>query len=337
VLPVLAAGKAHRVWIAVIAAVSVLIVASSLFVGHGDLGNRELAATFVELRATRAAAAFLAGAALAVAGVVLQTLFRNPLVDPAILGTTSGASLGGQLAILALHAAPAWLRPEFVVPEMVLPLGCLAGALVALLILLAVIRQTRSELAVLLAGFLLSSLFVSVGALIVSLAQNSWELGRAVIAFTLGGVGSAGTRHVLVGFPLVLAAVLALWAWCRPLEVLLSGEDEARTLGVDVRRVRWWTVVWVAVGTSAAVAIGGNVGFVGLVVPHVLRPLVGIAPRRLVPVSALAGGAFVVLCDMVVRAAPVTGELPLGVITGLVGGPLFLVLVVRSQREVSRA
>lgn len=317
-------------------AASVLIVATSLLVGHGDLGNRDLVAVLVEMRATRAAAAFLAGAALAAAGVVLQTLFRNPLVDPAILGTTAGASLGGQLAILALHAAPVWLRPTFLVPEMVLPLGCLAGALVALAILLAVIRRTRSELAVLLAGFLLSSLFVSVGALVVTLAQSSWELGRAVISFTLGGVGSAGTRHVLVALPLVLAAIVALWAWSRPLELLLSGEDEAATLGVDVRRVRWWTVIWVAIGTSAAVAIGGNVGFVGLVVPHVLRPFVGITPRRLVPVAAVAGGAFVVLCDMAVRAAPVTGELPLGVVTGLVGGPLFLVLVVRSQRVVSR-
>lgn len=332
--PVLA--RTHRAWTAVIVGISVVIVAASLLVGHGDLGNRELAAMFVEMRATRAAAAFLAGAALAVAGVVLQTLFRNPLVDPAILGTTSGASLGGQLAILALHAAPAWLRPTFLIPEMVLPLGCLIGALLALAILLAVIRQTRSELAVLLTGFLLSSLFVSVGALVVSLAQSSWELGRAVLAFTLGGVGSAGTRHVLMALPLLVAAVVALWLWSRPLELLLSGEEEATTLGVDVRRVRWWTVIWVAVGTSAAVAIGGNVGFVGLVVPHVLRPLVGISPRRLVPVAALAGGAFVVLCDMVVRAAPVTGELPLGVVTGLIGGPLFLVLLVRSQRAVAR-
>lgn len=328
--------KSYRWWLAVIATASVLIVIGSLFVGRGDLGNDALSSTFLELRGMRAAAAFLAGAALAVAGVVLQTLFRNPLVDPAILGTTAGASLGGQLAILGFSFAPAWLRPAFLAPEMVLPLGCLAGALVALALLLAVIRHTRSELAVLLTGFLLSSLFVSVGALLISLVQDSWELGRAVISFTLGGVGGTGLRHVLVGLPLVVGAFVALWAWSRPLELMLSGHDEATTLGVDVRQVRWWTVLWVAVGTSAAVAIGGNVGFVGLVVPHVLRPLVGIAPRRLLPAAALAGGAFLVLCDVVIRAAPFRGELPLGVITGLVGGPLFLVLVVRSQRGVAR-
>jgi len=325
-----------RYSLAVVAVVSALVVAASLLVGHGDLGNDALVGAFLELRAARAAAAFLSGAALAVGGVVLQTLFRNPLVDPSILGTTSGASLGGQLAIVAFQLAPRWARPSFLVPEMVLPIGCLAGALLALVILLAVLRQTQSELAVLLTGFLLSSLFLSAGALLVSLAQDSYELARAVVSFTLGGVGGAGIRHVLLGLPLTCAAVVALWCWARPLELLLSGEDEATTLGVDVPQVRFWTVVWVAVGTAAAVAIGGNVGFVGLIVPHALRPFVGIAPRRLLPAAALAGGAFVVLCDVAVRAAPTRGELPLGVITGLVGGPLFLVLVLRSQREAAR-
>jgi iron complex transport system permease protein len=322
----------YRGWVLAIAAVAAAIVAGSLFVGHGDLGDATLASTFLELRAVRAAAAFLAGAALAVGGVALQTLFRNPLVDPSILGTTAGASLGGQLAMIGLHLAPATLRPDFLVPEMVLPLGCLAGALLALTVLLAVIRQTRSELAVLLTGFLLSSLLLSAGSLMVSLAQDSWELGRAVIAFTLGGVGGAGLRHVLLAVPLVAAAMIALWGWGRSLGLLLSGEDEAKSLGVDVAQVRWWTVLWVAIATAAAVAIGGNVAFVGLIVPHVLRPVIGHDPRRLMPVAALAGGAFVVLCDIAVRAAPVDGELPLGVLTGLVGGPLFLVLVVRSQR-----
>jgi iron complex transport system permease protein len=326
----------YRAWLLAIATISVAIFLGSLLVGHGDLGNNALAGTFLELRVTRAAAAFLSGAALAVGGVALQTLFRNPLVDPSILGTTAGASLGGQLAILGFHLAPAWLQFSFLVPEMLLPLGCLGGALMALAIMLAVIRQTRSELAVLLTGFLLSTLFLSVGALLVSLAQDSWELGRAVISFTLGGVGGAGVRHVLLALPLVTVALVALWAWGRSLGLLLSGEDEAKTLGVEVAQVRWWLVLWVAIGTAAAVAIGGNVGFVGLIVPHVLRPLVGVHPRRLMPAAALAGGAFVVLCDVAIRAAPLRGELPLGVITGLVGGPLFLVLLVRSQRGAAR-
>lgn len=320
----------------VVIAASAVVVASSLFVGHGDLCDDALRSTFLELRASRMGAAFLAGAALAVGGVVLQTLFRNPLVDPSVLGTTAGASLGGQLAIVAFQLAPSWARPAGLVPEMVLPVGCLAGALAALAILLAVVRRTRSELAVLLTGFLLSALFLSVGVLLVSLAQDSYELARAVVAFTLGGVGGTGVRHLLLGLPLVLAAVIALWCWSRPLELLLSGEDEATTLGVDVPQLRLWMVVWVAVGTSAAVAIGGNVGFVGLIVPHALRPFVGLGLRRLLPAAAIAGGAFVVLCDTVVRAVPFRSELPLGVITGLVGGPLFLVLVLRSQREHAR-
>jgi iron complex transport system permease protein len=324
-----------RLSLPVIAVAAGLLVLASLFVGHGDLSDAGLARTFLELRATRALAAFMSGAALAIGGVALQALFRNPLVDPSILGTTAGASLGGQLAIVAFQLAPGWARPAFLVPEMVLPIGCLAGAVMALAILLAVIRRTRSELAVLLTGFLLSTLFLGTGALLVSLVQDSFELGRAIIAFTLGGVGGAGTRHVLLGLPLVAAAIAALWLWARPLELLLSGEDEALTLGVDVPRVRFWTVAWVAVGTSAAVAIGGNVGFVGLLVPHVMRPVVGVRLRRLIPATALAGGAFLVVCDLAVRAAPLRAELPLGVLTGLIGGPLFLVLVLRSQREAA--
>jgi iron complex transport system permease protein len=322
--------------LAVVTLGSVGIVVASLSLGHGDLGDAALRNTLLELRATRMGAAFLAGAALAVGGVVLQTLFHNPLVDPSVLGTTAGASLGGQLAIVVFQFAPSWARPVGLVPEMVLPVGCLAGALAALAILLAVVRRTRSELAVLLTGFLLSALFLSTGALLVSLAQDSYELGRAVVAFTLGGVGGTGLRHLLLGLPLVLAAAFALWCWARPLELMLSGEDEATTLGVDVPQLRRWVVVWVAVGTAGAVAIGGGVGFVGLIVPHVLRPLVGIGLRRLLPAAAIAGGAFVVLCDMAVRAAPLRSELPLGVITGLIGAPLFFVLVLRSQPEFAR-
>lgn len=325
-----------RAPVAVVTATGVVIVAVSLFVGHGDLGDAALRDTLLELRATRMGAAFLAGAALAVGGVVLQALFRNPLVDPSVVGTTAGASLGGQLAIVAFQLAPSWARPGSLVPEMVLPIGCLGGALAALAIVLAVVRRTRSELAVLLTGFLLSGLFLSVGALLVSLAQDSYEVGRAVIVFTLGGVGGAGVRHLLLGLPLVLTAAVALWCWTRPLELMLSGEDEATTLGVDVPQLRLWVVVWVAVGTAGAVAIGGSVGFVGLIVPHVLRSLVGIGLRRLLPAAAIAGGSFVVLCDMAVRAAPFRSELPLGVITGLIGAPLFFVLVLRSQRDLTR-
>lgn len=305
--------------------------ALALAVGQGELSDPALRTTLLELRATRVAAALLAGAALAVGGVVVQGVFRNPLVSPSILGTTAGASLGGQLALLAL----AWGTAGRAVPtELVLPLGCLAGAGLSLAILLLFCRERTGTLVLILTGFILSSLFLAIGGFVTSLAQDQWDLGRAVVAFTLGGVGGTGIRQVAAAAPFVLIGLAACWAWSGTLDVLVSGEDEARTLGVEVGQARRWTVVWVAVLTSAAIAVGGNVAFVGLVVPHALRPIVGVSHRRLIPAAALLGATFLVVCDLIARAVPSRAELPLGVITGILGAPLFLYLLARYYREI---
>jgi iron complex transport system permease protein len=140
---------------------------------------------------------------------------------------------------------------------------------------------------------------------------------------------------VLLALPLVLFGTAASWLWARPLDLMLSGEDEAASLGVDVRAVQRWCIVWTAVLTGAAVAVGGNIGFVGLIVPHAARRFVGVSHRLLVPVAALGGGAFVVACDLLARLVPGRSELPLGVITGLIGAPLFLTILLRSGREPS--
>jgi iron complex transport system permease protein len=214
---------------------------------------------------------------------------------------------------------------------MFLSLGCVAGALLALLVLMAIVGPRRDMVLLLLVGFILSSLFLSIGAFLVSLAQDSWELGRAVVAFSLGGVEGSGPRHVALAAPLVLGGVIAAWLWSRPLDLMLSGEEEAASLGVDVLAVRRWTVVWTALLTAGAVAVGGNVGFVGLVVPHALRQLVGVEHRRLVPAAALGGGCFLVLCDVASRA--LSRGIPLGVTTGVIGAPLFLWLLMGTTRR----
>jgi iron complex transport system permease protein len=216
----------------------------------------------------------------------------------------------------------------------VLPLGCLAGAGLSLTIVLLFCRERTGTLMLILTGFILSSLFLAIGGFVTSLAQDQWDLSRAVVAFTLGGVGGTSLRQVMAALPLVLVGLGACWAWSGTLDVLLSGEDEARTLGVEVGQARRWTVVWVAVLTSAAIAVGGNVAFVGLVVPHVLRPIVGVRHRRLIPAAALLGGTFLVGCDVIARVVPSRTELPLGVITGIIGAPIFLFLLARSYREV---
>jgi iron complex transport system permease protein len=226
------------------------------------------------------------------------------------------------------------MRARALPPELVVPLGCLVGAGLALGVILLFLRERTGGVMLILTGFILSSLFLSVGGLLVSLAQDSWEVGRAVIAFTLGGVGGVGRRQLLLATPLVLGGLCAAWAWGRTLDVLLSGEEEAATLGVDVGQARRWCVLWVAVLTAAAVSVGGNLIFVGLIVPHVLRPFTGVLHRRLIPAAALGGGVFLIACDVVARTLPARSEIPLGVVTGLIGAPVFLVLLARAQREV---
>jgi iron complex transport system permease protein len=310
----------------------VFAAALSFAVGAGDLASESLRETFLRLRAARTLAAFVAGGALAVAGVLVQGLFRNPLASPSILGTTAGAVLGGNSALMLVELVFGVAAFTAVPAEMVVPVGCVLGAFLSLLVLVYFVRRQNDLLVLLLTGFILSALFVSIGSFLTSLAQESWELGRAVIAFSLGSVTGTGFRQISFVSPLFLAGVAAAFLWGRTLDVLASGEEEAASLGVSVRRVRVWVAVWVAVLTGTAVALGGALNFVGLVVPHLLRPFVGSLHRKLVPASALAGGVFVLFCDVCVRLVPSRTEVPLGVITALVGAPIFLVILHRVVR-----
>ena len=320
---------------AALAALAALGCTVGLVIGRGDLSDDELRSTFLELRASRVAVAFLAGAALAVGGVFVQGLFRNPLASPSILGTTAGATLGGQIALMISGAITAGGAARYLVPEMFLSLGCVVGALVALVLLLAFAGRRRDLIAVLLCGFILSSLFLSMGSFLLSLSQDSWEMGRAVVAFALGGVGGSGPQHVALAIPLVFGGIAAAWLWHRPLDLMLSGQDEAESLGVDTDAVQRWCIVWTAILTAGAVAVGGNVAFVGLVIPHAMRPLAGIEHRWLIPAAAVAGGGFLVWCDVLCRLP--AREIPLGVVTGLIGAPVFLWLLVRAQRSAAHA
>ena len=318
-----------------LAVLLVLVALASLLVGTGDLRDVQLSQTFLELRATRFAAAFLAGSALAVAGVIVQGLFRNPLAEPSILGTTAGASLGGKIAMLLFQVLAGGAVASTFGPEMLLPLGCVVGACSALAVLLMVQRTGDDVVVLLLTGFLLSSLFVALGGLVTSLAMQRWELARAMLDFALGDVSGVGIARVVLAAPLVLFGLVAGHFWAPTLDLMLSGEEEAAALGVEVRQVRVACVLWAGILTAAAVSIGGQVGFVGLIVPHALRPLLGVSHRKLLPAAALLGGTFVAACDVLTRALPTRSEMPLGVVTGLIGAPLFLVLLLRSRREVT--
>lgn len=302
-------------------------VAASLLLGRTSLDTGNLRSTLLTLRALRLCAALVAGAALAVGGVLAQGLFRNPLASPDILGTTAGAALGGRAALLLGSVGAA----GFVHGELFLPLGCIAGGMLALFVLMLVARNQNDLFVLLLSGFLLSSLFISLGGFLASLAQERWELARAMMAFTLGDVSGVGPRPILMALPLVTAGTCAAWFWGRSLDAMLSGPEEAASLGVEVESLRRWVVVWIAVITGAAVAVAGTVGFVGLVVPHALRRFAGVKHRTLIPACALGGGTFVAACDVLCRVLPTRSEVPLGVVTGLIGAPVFLVLLIRSR------
>jgi iron complex transport system permease protein len=327
-----APGRRGKLVYPALIALLLLVSVAALLVGAGDLHDARLRDTLLELRAYRVAAAFMTGASLAVAGVIIQGLFRNPLADPSLLGATAGASFGGQAAMMLYQLILAAQVGGALPAQVFLPIGCLIGALLALIALLAIARQHGDLVLLLLTGFILSSMFLGLGNFIMSLAQEKWELGRAMVAFVLGGLSGTSAAQVAMAVPLVFVSMIAAWLWGRPLDVLLSGEEESASLGVDVAAVKRWCVVWSAALTGAAVSLGGNVGFVALVVPHGLRSLLGAEHRRLIPASALGGGAFVIACDVLARAIPSRTELPLGVITGLFGAPVFLVLLLRTWR-----
>ena len=310
-----------------------LVAALGLGIGRGDLGG-DAGPVFIELRTWRILAAALAGAALGMAGVLMQGLFRNPLASPDLLGTTAFALLGGQLVLVAMVVIGAGL-PAWVPQELLLPIGCLCGAAGALAGLLWLAERASGLTTVLVVGFLLAALGSSAGTLLTSLCRDQWELMRALQGLSLGGVDGTGPVQLALAAPLVAIGGLAAWGWGRALDVLLSGEAEAAALGVDVALVRRWTLVWTATLTAAAVALGGAAVFVGLIVPHVMRGLVGVTHRRLIPASAFGGAVFLVACDDLARALPTTGELPLGVVTGLIGAPVFIIVLLRSRQELT--
>lgn len=313
----------------------VLSIVFSLLAGEGHLSNPDLKYLFLELRTYRFSASFLAGAALATGGVLMQGVFQNPLASPSILGTTAGASLGGAFVIILWDLCLAQYVPSYIPSELVLPFGCILGALIAMTLLLTVAGRYPSILSLLLTGFILSSFFLSLSGLLTSFAQESWELGRAMVTFTLGGVEGKGPAHIALAIPMTLGGLLAAYGWGQHLDVLLAGEDEATSLGVNVRLLRRWLIIWTAVLTASAVVLGGNISFVGLVVPHMLRFNVGVQHRQLLPAAFIGGGIFVSLADTLTRMAPTQANIPLGVVTGIIGAPVFLWLLARQSHGAS--
>lgn len=320
-------------WLGLVA-VLLASIALGLWAGRADLSSGIPRAVLFALRGKRIAVGFFCGAGLAMAGAVVQGLFRNPLASPHILGIEAGAMLGAHIALRVVVMVLGGAGLSGFAPELMVPVGAVMGAVLSLLVLLSIVSLRSSPMALLLTGYALMLVFTSGGTLLTHLFQESWELNRAISALQAGNISAAGTRQMWLVMVMVLGGALPVLLWSSTLDVLLCGEEEAQSLGVDVKRVRFWLVLWVSMLTAGAVSVGGGVAFVGLIVPHALRPFAGHAHRYLLPLCFLAGGTFLVLCDAMCRALPFfRGEVPLSVITDLIGAPIFLRMLIRLTRK----
>lgn len=277
----------------------------------------ELAATVLwQIRLPRLLVGMLIGAALSASGLVMQAYFRNSLASPGLLGVSSGGAAGAVLAIGAGWATQSLL---------VLPVCAILGAIVATGAVLVLARQGASTERLLLAGVALNAMLGAVTSYVLTNFTLTYERNAQILFWLLGGLEDRTWEHVAIALPVLLGAAL-LWPLGRPMDLLSLGAQEAQSLGVDVRRLRRNLLGLTTVLTALATAVAGTVGFVGLIVPHVLRLLVGPEHRRLVPLSLVGGAAFVVACDLLGRAA---GGLRVGIVTSLIGGPFFLWLLRR--------
>ena len=278
-----------------------------------------------QLRLPHAVLILLVGAALAGSGAAYQGLFRNPLADPFLIGVSSGAGLGAVLAMLI-----DW--PNTPLGLMIIPLAAFMGAALAVLVvtLLARVGRTVPTTNLILAGVAVSSFASAVTSAL--MINSSGELRRALV-WLLGGAMRAGWEPVLAILPFMVIGLTGLVFIGHPLNVLQFGEEQAQQLGIRVQRVKWITVLLATVSTAAAVAFAGIIGFVGLVVPHIMRLLYGGDYRRLIPLSILGGGAMLLLMDVVARTVMAPQEVPVGIITSLLGAPFFLWVLKRSKSQ----
>jgi iron complex transport system permease protein len=278
-----------------------------------------------QIRLPRVVLALLVGATLSLAGGAYQGVFRNPLADPYLLGA-AGAGLGATL-VLGFRISGGWG------PFDVLPFAAFTGALVAVgatyLVGTAAGRGVDgTTTSLILAGVAMASLFT---ALQTYLQQRSDETLRSVYSWILGGLSTTGWGDVHLLAPWTAVAAVAVLVHRRSLDVLAVGDDEATTLGLRVDRTRLVVVLAASLGTAAAVSVSGLIGFVGIVVPHAVRLMTGHSFRTILPLTLVAGGAFLVLADLAARMVLAPAELPIGVITALVGAPFFLVLLGRRR------
>jgi iron complex transport system permease protein len=326
----------YRLLLALLSVIAALLFIASLLVGPANLdlptalaglfSKSNPAATLVmcEIRLPRAILGFMIGATLGLSGAVMQGYLRNPPADPAILGVSGAASLG---AVLAIYTGLSAMFP------LALPLLAISGAVVAVLLLQMLAGTNAGTLTLILAGIAITSLAGALTSLALNLSPNPFA-AMEMMFWMMGSLTDRSMQHVWLSAPFMIVGWAMLSILGRALNALTLGPQVASSLGIRLDRTQMLAVLGTAASVGAATAVAGTIGFVGLIVPHLLRPFVGSEPSRLLPASALAGAAIVLAADIGVRIIAPGRDLKLGVLTAIVGAPFFLWLVIKHRRDV---
>lgn len=333
--PDVAARRRAGVMAALVALVSLLLLVSlgtgpvhlspfavidALFGGGSDVQQ----VIVQEIRLPRTILAFAIGAILGLSGAALQGLLRNPLASPSLFGAPQSAAFGAVLVIaLGLADVRSWA----------LPVAAIVAAFASVFALLAVAGRNAGLLILILAGFAISSLAGAATALVMNLSQNPYVI-LEIAFWLLGSLEDRSFRHVMLALPFIIAGAIILWSQRNAFRALSLGEEAAQSLGVDVSRLRLAVILGTALGVGGAVAVSGTIGFIGLVAPHLMRPLIGHDPARLLIPSALTGAALLLAADIAVRIIPSTSDIKVGVLTSIIGVPFFLYLILRERRAL---
>ena len=325
--------------VAVLAILVVLLFAASLGVGpvfirpvvvlDALMGQADLASGIIvnDIRLPRTILAVLIGGTLGLAGSALQGLLRNPLAAPDLFGASASAALGA-VAVIAFAAIGT--------VSFLLPFAAIVGALLSVGLLVLVAGPRASLLVLILAGLAISSLAGAGTALVLNLAPNPFA-ALEIAFWLLGSLDDRSMRHVAIAAPFMAAGVVFLMRDRQAFRALTLGEEAAASLGVNLPAVRLRVIAGVALTVGAGVAVAGIIGFVGLVAPHLVRPLVRYDPARLMIPAALSGAALLLAADIAVRLIPATGEIKVGVLTALIGAPFFIVMILRRRYDLSGA
>lgn len=324
----------NRALIPLLAIAMVLVAFASLGVGPVSLGwSRMIAAVsgdgdhvaraiLFELRLPRTLIGLMVGAMLGLAGAVLQGYLRNPLAEPSVLGASNASALG---AVIALYFGISEWSP------IMLPLLAILTGLTSIALLFALAGRSESPLSLILAGIAVSTLAGAGISLALNLAPNPFA-AMEIMSWLLGSIENRAMDHVWIALPCIVVGGALLLVNPRALDALSLGEDGARSLGVDLRRTRRRLMLGVAIGVGGAVAVSGSIGFVGLIVPHLIRPLTDRSPSALLVPSLLGGAVLLTAADILVRLIPTDAELKLGVVTAFLGVPVFLFHLLRERR-----